>query len=545
MIALNRRTKIFVCKEPTDMRASYDSLFAKVKSLLDKDPFSGHLFLFVNSRRNSCKCLYYDGTGLVIISKRLEKGLFSRINPMFRGEVVLTEAEFGLFFEGANLEKRFVESPVELKKQVVPKQELQSATMWLWWFYVEEDVLFKIIPTEKYDLLTREELIILAKGEQDLRMQMQKEVTRLRALHDELKQQTLAIGDQLIVIKNKLFGKSSERSAKSPADKDLSKTKVKKTKVQLPSLRYPDAPVIERRIELSVMPDCKSCGEKLVDSGMTEDSEYLTVIPEQFFVVKQLRHKYCCDSCHGDIQTAPCPPRIKDKSSYSDEMVIDVAMSKYCDLIPIERYSSIAGRAGLKGLPANSLIASTHNLADFLKPVYGMFREAIRLSKILHADETPHRMLEGDKTSYWQLWGFSNHNTSYFEAHGTRSGDVAIDLITESKCEFLVSDVFSGYGRAVKEANKIRKEKNLPLIKNIYCNAHARRKFKECEENFPDAKFFIDQYKEIYRLNKEAKDKPPDETLKTRSQMTEYFTAMRTRAWWRRSVNTLQKAPLP
>ena len=394
---------------------------------------------------------------------------------------------------------------------------------------MEEDVLFRIIPTEKYDLLTREELIILAKGEQDLRMQMQKEVTRLRALHDELKQRTLAIGDQLIVIKNKMFGKSSERSAKSPADKD-SKNKVKKTKVQLPSLRYPNAPVIERRIELSVMPDCKACGEKLVDSGMTEDSEYLTVIPEQFFVVKQLRHKYCCDRCHGDIQTAPCPPRIKDKSSYSDEMVIDVAMSKYCDLIPIERYSSIAGRAGLKDLPANSLIASTHNLADFLEPVYGMLREAIRLSKILHADETPHRMLEGDKTPYWQLWGFSNGNTSYFEAHGTRSGDVAIDVITESKCEYLVSDVFSGYGRAVKEANKIRKEKNLPQIQNIYCNAHARRKFKESEENFPDAKFFIDQYKEIYRLNKEAKDKLPEEILKTRSQMTEYFTAMRSRA---------------
>ena len=125
MIALNRRTKIFVCKEPTDMRASYDSLFERVKTVLAGDPFSGHLFLFVNSRRNSCKCLYYDGTGLVIISKRMEKGLFSRINPMYRGEVVLTEAEFGLFFEGANLEKRFVESPVEIKKSVMRKSELQ------------------------------------------------------------------------------------------------------------------------------------------------------------------------------------------------------------------------------------------------------------------------------------------------------------------------------------------------------------------------------------------------------------------------------------
>jgi len=116
MISFNRRTKIFVCREPTDMRASYDTLFSKAKGVLNQDPFSGHLFLFINSRRTSIKCLHYDGTGLVIISKRMEKGLFSRINPMYRGEVVLTPAEFALFFEGADLEKRFVESPREIKK---------------------------------------------------------------------------------------------------------------------------------------------------------------------------------------------------------------------------------------------------------------------------------------------------------------------------------------------------------------------------------------------------------------------------------------------
>ncbi len=120
MIALNRRTKIFVSKEPTDMRASYDSLFSKAKNILDKDPFSGHLFLFINRNRTSCKCLYYDGTGFVIISKRMEKGVFSRINPLFKGEVVLTQAEFSLFFEGANLEKRFIESPNMINKRPRP-----------------------------------------------------------------------------------------------------------------------------------------------------------------------------------------------------------------------------------------------------------------------------------------------------------------------------------------------------------------------------------------------------------------------------------------
>jgi transposase len=126
MISFNRRTKVFVSKEPTDMRASYDTLFAKAKGVLVQDPFSGHLFVFINSRRNSIKCLYYDGTGLVLLCKRLQRGVFSRINPMFRGEIILTQAEFALFFEGADLEKRFVESPSEIKKSFSMNQELQQ-----------------------------------------------------------------------------------------------------------------------------------------------------------------------------------------------------------------------------------------------------------------------------------------------------------------------------------------------------------------------------------------------------------------------------------
>jgi hypothetical protein len=48
---------------------------------------------------------------------------------MFRGEIILTAAEFALFFEGADLEKRFVESPREINKKLPPSQELQQATI--------------------------------------------------------------------------------------------------------------------------------------------------------------------------------------------------------------------------------------------------------------------------------------------------------------------------------------------------------------------------------------------------------------------------------
>ncbi len=116
MIVLNRRTKVYFSKEPADMRASYDSLFQRVKDVLKEDPFSGHLFVFLNKRRTCCKCLYYDGTGLVLICKRLENGLFARVNPFHQGDIVLSQAEFALFFEGSDINKRFIESPPQVKK---------------------------------------------------------------------------------------------------------------------------------------------------------------------------------------------------------------------------------------------------------------------------------------------------------------------------------------------------------------------------------------------------------------------------------------------
>jgi transposase len=129
MISFNRLTKIFVCREATDMRSSYDGLFEKTKRILQKDPFSGYLFIFMNKKRTSVKCLFYDGTGLVLICKRLERSAFSMLNPYYPGEIELSAAEFGLFFEGANFSKRFIESPSEIKKSIKNfpvSQSLQS-----------------------------------------------------------------------------------------------------------------------------------------------------------------------------------------------------------------------------------------------------------------------------------------------------------------------------------------------------------------------------------------------------------------------------------
>ena len=373
---------------------------------------------------------------------------------------------------------------------------------------MDQSYLFETIPNDKYDLLTREELIELHKGEVDLIKQMQ---GHIKKLHEKIltgEQKSFLLNEQTINIKNKLFGKSSEKSPRQKKDKDEKKPSRRRT--LLPSERYPNIDIIEKDVTLDVLPSCPCCSKKMSDSGLTEDSEYLTVIPKRYHVVKQKRHKYRCSGCQGALVTAPAIPRIKPGSSYSDEMVLDASLSKYCDLIPMDRYSKMAGRSGIEGLPANTLIQSSHNLADFLDVIYQKIKEEVISSKILHADETPHRMLEGDKKSNWYLWGFSTTRASYFEAKDTRSGSIASDFLKGSSCEYLVSDVFSGYKRAVIDTNIYRKEEKKILIKNIYCNAHARRKFKESEVSFEvESKYFLWCYKKIYALekNKQFKDR--------------------------------------
>lgn len=76
MLSIATGTRIFVAMGATDMRKGFDGLQGVVSSLLQADPLSGHLFLFVNRRRDKLKILYWDGDGLAIWYRRLEQGTF-------------------------------------------------------------------------------------------------------------------------------------------------------------------------------------------------------------------------------------------------------------------------------------------------------------------------------------------------------------------------------------------------------------------------------------------------------------------------------------
>jgi transposase len=77
MIVPTSGTRIHLALQPVDLRGSFNALSARVKSVLQADPLSGQWFAFTNRRRNRLKLLFWDGDGLWVCTKRLERSAFS------------------------------------------------------------------------------------------------------------------------------------------------------------------------------------------------------------------------------------------------------------------------------------------------------------------------------------------------------------------------------------------------------------------------------------------------------------------------------------
>jgi transposase len=104
MLTLPASVRIYIAAEPVDLRRGFDGLAAATRSLLG-DPLSGHLFCFLNKRKNRIKVLLWDRTGYLVLYKRLERGTFALPTEPTpgRGQVEVDAAELGLMLEGLDL----------------------------------------------------------------------------------------------------------------------------------------------------------------------------------------------------------------------------------------------------------------------------------------------------------------------------------------------------------------------------------------------------------------------------------------------------------
>ncbi len=105
MLSFSGSLRVLVALDPCDMRAGFNTLQALVAEKLREDVKSGALFVFSNRRHNRLKVLYWDGTGLWILTKRLEQGTYSWPRPAEAGKVKLHLAPeaFALLTDGIDL----------------------------------------------------------------------------------------------------------------------------------------------------------------------------------------------------------------------------------------------------------------------------------------------------------------------------------------------------------------------------------------------------------------------------------------------------------
>jgi len=106
MIGFGSATRVYLAAGATDMRKGFDGLYGMARDRLGIDPLSGHLFVFCNGRRNRLKVLYWDGSGLWLCSKRLEKGRFSwPAEGDEQGRVRMSSEELTLLVGGIELSR--------------------------------------------------------------------------------------------------------------------------------------------------------------------------------------------------------------------------------------------------------------------------------------------------------------------------------------------------------------------------------------------------------------------------------------------------------
>src|SRR6266436_2951106 len=106
MLGFGSATRVYVAIGATDMRKGFEGLFGIVRDRLLIDPLSGHVFLFANARKNRLKILYWDGSGLWICGKRLERGRFTWPESVDESDrVALSHEELALLIGGIDLSK--------------------------------------------------------------------------------------------------------------------------------------------------------------------------------------------------------------------------------------------------------------------------------------------------------------------------------------------------------------------------------------------------------------------------------------------------------
>lgn len=222
---------------------------------------------------------------------------------------------------------------------------------------------------------------------------------------------------------------------------------------------------------------CPDCGEPLTEIGVEFVRSELNIIPAQIFVIDIYQKRYKCEHCSDDEQTnifkAPTPVPVIKKSMATAATIAYVMQQKYQLGLPLYRMEQYWDAEGVE-LKRNTVANWIIRGSLWFRPLWERMREILLSEDIIHADETPLRVLKRDGQqldSQSRMWVFcsgkhSEHKMSLYYHHATRSGKVAQDILGNYS-GYLQTDGYAGYNI-------------LDKVTHIGCFAHAKRYFVQC-----------------------------------------------------------------
>ncbi len=302
--------------------------------------------------------------------------------------------------------------------------------------------------------------------------------------------------EQLRLLKNELFGRSTEKRHEPHPDQRLlfdgddngdtdqsptgdetiviaAHSRKKRGRRALPK----DLPRID--IVHDIDEEQKQCGCGQLKSCIGEEvSEKLDYIPAQLRVERHIRLKYACKSCEGveddgpTVMIAPAPVQLIPKSNATAGLLAHIAVSKFADGLPLYRQEKIFDRLGIE-LARATMAKWMVQAAGSCMGLINLLQDEIREGPLIGIDESPLQVLNEagrDNRAKSYMWVFrggrADHPTLLYQYQRTRSGRVALDFLDDYH-GYIQSDDFSGYDHLDQNPN----------IVHLGCWAHARRKF--------------------------------------------------------------------
>ena len=192
---------------------------------------------------------------------------------------------------------------------------------------------------------------------------------------------------------------------------------------------------------------CPCCGEPRPEIGR-ETSEQLEFVPASFKVLVHVRVKYACRQCQEHVAIAAKPPQPIDKGLPGPGLMAHTVLAKYGDHLPLYRQEDEAARHGLV-LRRSTLCDWVAAAADLVEPLYLRMCQLVRLSQVVHTDDTTVKLLDPSlrqarTARFWAYVGDADHPYSVYDFTTSRQRDGPAKFLASFQ-GYLQADAYGGY----------------------------------------------------------------------------------------------------